>query len=66
MADISNDKLMEVLLDIKGDVGQVQGTLDSMAGIDERVRKVENKVHAWSFAGGLLGVMAGWLGMHIR
>lgn len=81
MAEISNDKLMEVLLDIKGSVGKVEGTVSAMAtsigdeklrsranefGMDERMRKVENKVHAWSFAGGLLGVMAGWLGMHIK
>lgn len=81
MTEITNGELMKVLLEIKGDVGEVKGEVSALSNSvgdekirsrtsemahDERLRNVENKVHGWSFGFGLLGVALGYLGFHIK
>lgn len=66
MSQVSNDKLLEVLLDIKGEVGEIKGKVGGFSDHDERLRRVENRQHWYSGAGAVLGAIAGALGMHLK
>lgn len=77
MTQVSNDKLMEMLLDIKGDVGEIKGqgatfikqmeVADNRAtALEGRVRSVEGKQWWLAGAGSAVGALAGWLGVHLK
>jgi hypothetical protein len=69
--EITNGELMEQLLEIKGDVGETKGKLDSFmythTDVDKRLKAVEQKQWWMTGAGTALGSVLGWLGTsHIK
>jgi hypothetical protein len=73
-------QILDTVVEIKGDVGTLDGKVGGLTAslgdeklrtrtgemaIDERLRRVENKVHAWSAAAGLVGALLGYMGVHI-
>lgn len=78
---ITNDKLFEVLIALRGEVGEQTGMMRSLqtsfgdeklrvrAGeiaMESRVRGIEHRVYGVSFAAGILGAVAGYFGFHIK
>lgn len=72
---ITNGELMEQLLEIKGDVGETKGKLDTFIQVytakaedtDKRVKAVEAKQWWMTGAGTTVGTLIGWLGIgHIK
>lgn len=74
-------QILNTVVEIKGEVGKLDGTVRALTtslgdekirtrtgemAIDERLRAVENKVHAWSAAAGLVGALLGYVGVHIK
>lgn len=65
MSQISNDKLMEVLMKVSADVGEIKGQVTSLNGLEPRIRKVERWQHFYSGAGAIVGAILGAVGVHI-
>lgn len=80
-SEITNDKLFEILMKIQGELGQQTGMLKGLEvavgdeklrvrgselAIEGRLRSIEHKVYGVSTAAGILGVVAGYLGFHIK
>jgi hypothetical protein len=77
MVETNNDKIMEALFQIKGDVGEIKGQVGAFikqmeahdnrtTELEVRTRKVEGRQHYYSGAGAILGAVLGALGVHVR
>lgn len=77
MTAISNDKLMELLMKVSSDVGEIKGQGstfisqmkvqdDRATALEGRVRSVENRQHWYSGAAAILGAIAGVFGSHLK
>jgi hypothetical protein len=77
MAETNSHKIMEMLLQIKGDVGEIKGQVGAFikqmethdnrtTELEVRTRKVEGRQHWYSGAGAVLGAILGGLGVHLR